>query len=558
MPRTRRPLRVASLLAVAFLAAGLYLAAELTLLDGRLGLPLDDAWIHLTFARNLADGHGLAYNPGEPVAGTTSPLWTALLAPVVAWAQALPGSQAGSAMVWAKLLSALFYLAIAPAADRLGRALGLAPGLAWAGAALTAASSWLVWSAGAGMEVPLFTLLSVQAMALHAEERADPTRRPLALGLFGLAALVRPEGLLLLALAVADACFVPRRENGTLRLGRPPWRRIGLGLGLAAAALAVPLAWFWSAVGSPLPTTFAAKSGGLHPPQGRVLFAALGVLFQPQPWATLFAAAGALRLTDRSGRPNADDGGAPGDRGLLPALWLFALPLAYAVLSPPGRTLVGNFGRYLFPLLPVVVVLGLLGFEPWGRRLPRLVRLGRLGLPVRPLAAAVIVVPTVLALLAGAGRYAHHVADVTDGDVAMAAWVRENLPADAVLAVQDIGALGYLTPNRLVDLSGIATPRIVPAVRAAQRDGDAGGRRGMEEFLAAVRPDYLIVFADWYPQLTADRARFAPIHQITVPGNVTLADDRIVVWAARWSGYNPARPDPTTESPAEIPMSPIP
>src|SRR4051812_27049952 len=44
------------------------------------GFPLDDAWIHLQFARNLGTGHGFSYNPGIPVAGSTAPLWTAVLA----------------------------------------------------------------------------------------------------------------------------------------------------------------------------------------------------------------------------------------------------------------------------------------------------------------------------------------------------------------------------------------------------------------------------------------------------------------------------------------------
>ena len=33
------------------------------------GFPLDDSWIHLHFARNLAEGAGFAYNPGVPVVG---------------------------------------------------------------------------------------------------------------------------------------------------------------------------------------------------------------------------------------------------------------------------------------------------------------------------------------------------------------------------------------------------------------------------------------------------------------------------------------------------------
>src|SRR5439155_461282 len=46
---------------------------------GAPGFPLDDSWIHLHFARNLAAGAGFAYNPGIPVAGSTAPLWTVLL-----------------------------------------------------------------------------------------------------------------------------------------------------------------------------------------------------------------------------------------------------------------------------------------------------------------------------------------------------------------------------------------------------------------------------------------------------------------------------------------------
>src|SRR5438105_2649940 len=42
--------------------------------------PIDDAYITFRYARNLAEGVGLVYNPGEWVLGTTSPLWAILLA----------------------------------------------------------------------------------------------------------------------------------------------------------------------------------------------------------------------------------------------------------------------------------------------------------------------------------------------------------------------------------------------------------------------------------------------------------------------------------------------
>ncbi|MFQ5921958.1 MAG: hypothetical protein ACE5M4_03875, partial [Anaerolineales bacterium] len=40
---------------------------------------IDDAYITFRYARNLLDGHGLVYNPGEAVLGTTTPLFALLL-----------------------------------------------------------------------------------------------------------------------------------------------------------------------------------------------------------------------------------------------------------------------------------------------------------------------------------------------------------------------------------------------------------------------------------------------------------------------------------------------
>lgn len=40
----------------------------------------DDAFIALRYVRNLIDGHGLVFNPGDRVEGFTSPLWIMLLA----------------------------------------------------------------------------------------------------------------------------------------------------------------------------------------------------------------------------------------------------------------------------------------------------------------------------------------------------------------------------------------------------------------------------------------------------------------------------------------------
>ena len=511
----RLPLRPLLLLA-GLVACLRYLLAEIARLRGGLGFPLDDSWIHLQFARNLAAGAGLSYNPGEMVTGSTAPLWTALLAVLIP----LPGD----VVIWTKLLGAVLYLAGIDATWRLSRELGLREGLSALAAALTLSTSWLVWSALSGMEIPLFVLLSLWGMILHLRERAEPSRPPLSLAVLAVAVLARPEGVLLLLLTVLDRLLVFEGGAGALRLRRPAFRTLAAGAALAACAVAGSFLFYGWAGGSVLPTTYAAKGGGEMRhllPDFRYLSNVLGLFFRPQPWPTLLAGAGALALAGRLGTPR--------DRGLLPALWLFGLPLAYSLLTPGPTKMLGNFGRYYFPLFPVLAVLAALALEPVTRlRLPGALRaiLGTAG-------AAVILLPTIAVLVQGQSFYVQNVANVQESDVAIARWLQPRVPPDAVLAVNDIGAIKYLLPNPIVDLASIATPEIGREVQRAVAAG-APWSAAMMAALERRHPDYVVIFPSWFPGLAAD-PRFRALYTLPIPGNITMGGNEIVVYATPWT-----------------------
>ena len=515
------------LLPAALLACLGYLAAEAWLLSGDLGFPLDDSWIHLQFAHNLAEGRGLAYNPGELVTGSTAPLWTALLSLLFL----LPGS----VIIWTKLLGVAFHLAGVAATWRLARELDIGRGLASLAAALTLATSWLVWSALSGMEVPLFVALSLSGMILHLRERAAPERPPLSAGIFAVAALARPEGLLLLVLALVDRCLVFRRDEDGAAHARLAWERprltsVLLGAALAACALAGTILFYRWAGGAFLPTTFAAKNSELRRflPDLQYIHTVLGILFKPQPYMVLLSGAGIAALVERLGTPR--------DRGLLPALWLIALPIVYSTMSPSGKgILVGNFGRYYFPFFPVVAVLGVLGLERAAAALGPRLRAGRALLPVRVLLVALILWPTLSTLVQGAGRYAQNVANVQDSDVAVARWLAPRLHPDAVLAVNDIGALKFLLPNRVIDLAGIATPEIRREINRAVREMRPW-EPVMAEEIAKRQPDYLVIFPAWVPTLSLD-PRFRPLYRIAIRDNITMGGDEIVVYETPWTRF---------------------
>ncbi|HEX4962738.1 MAG TPA: hypothetical protein VF173_18015 [Thermoanaerobaculia bacterium] len=525
-PPSRGPARLpaALLLLAAAVACLRYLLAEIARLKGGLGFPLDDSWIHLQFARNLARGLGLSYNPGQLVTGSTAPLWTALLSLLFL----LPGS----VIAWTKALGIVLHLGGIDATRRLARELDLPPGLAALAAGLALATSWLVWSALSGMEIPLFILLSLWGMILHLRERATPGRLPLSAGVLAVAALARPEGILLLGLAFLDRLlvFVPEGER---RWRRPSFRTLLLAAAFALCALAGPCLFYAWAGGSVLPTTWAAKGGGgAHGvlPNERYLVNVLGLFFQPQPWMTLLAGAGAASLASRLGTPR--------DRGLLPALWLFGLPLAYSVLTPGPTQMLGNFGRYYFPLFPVLILLGVLGLERPLRALRDLVR-PPLRLALAALGLAVLAAPTLLTLFRGEAFYVQNVANVQESDVAVAQWLQARVPPEAVLAVNDIGAIKYLLPNPIVDLASIATPEIG---REVQQAVAAGVPRSLAMVAAIERrkPDYVVIFPSWIPGVAHD-SRFRAVHHLEIPGNITMGGSEIVVYDTPWTRY-PLRP----------------
>src|SRR5512142_1796501 len=76
-PRALRYLFIYTWLA-AVVALGYVALAQVQ--NGAFGFPLDDAWIHQVYARNLGTRGEFSFFVGQPSAGSTSPLWALLLA----------------------------------------------------------------------------------------------------------------------------------------------------------------------------------------------------------------------------------------------------------------------------------------------------------------------------------------------------------------------------------------------------------------------------------------------------------------------------------------------
>ena len=483
-----RKLIVFSLLAI--IVVSLY--AGVAALRGHSGFPLDDAWIHHTYARNWAETGQLAYLPGVPSAGSTAPLWTLLLSIAYrlqidpyGWTLLL-GALCLALSAW--LLSHLT-VRLLPNRSLVSWLVGLACVLEW----------HLVWAAASGMETMLFI-----ALGLALIDQVQSNTRGWTIGVLGgLLILTRPEGVLLFALALG--VLLIRSRWAALKAIVPA-------LVTFFVVLAPGVYFNLQAGGSIFPNTFYAKQS-----EYGALMSALPIWLNSIGQMLLAPLAGPALLL------------VPGivawviarrhfwrDRTQwvlwLPLAWLVIHVAVYALRLPVSY----QHGRYLLPIIPVVLLYGLVGttliVDGLKTRRTRLwARLARPGL------IAVVILIFGLYIPIGAGAYAADV-DVIDGEmVAVAQWLNQNTPAGALIAAHDIGAIGYFTRRPLLDLAGLISPEVIPFIRDEAR---------LSAWLRVKGAQYLVTFPGWYPHLST-----APELTVLFAGHSAYSPEHMTVYA---------------------------
>ncbi len=440
------------------------------------GFPLDDAWIHQTYARNLVRNGRWEYVPGVVSAGSTAPLWTFLLAigywlrlPYLLWAYGLGGISLG----WLAWGSLVLWRSLWPE---------------WKGQALTVGFAvlftWpLVWAAASGMETLLFAALGVHILQLYSQKKESQSPPAAVLGfLCGLLVLTRPDGLILLLLILL----------GLLVQGR------SYGLRFIATAVLPLLPYFvfnlWSG-GGIWPNTFYAKQAEyavvLEEPLVsrlvRLLFFTLG---GPESgWrgisgVHLLLLPGLVTAVYHAFRR---DWQAKRLFQLLPLLWAGGHVALYAWRLPVTY----QHGRYLLAALPIWVLFGWAGWQMVWQVLPLTERIGRLFRLTFHLTYAVLLG---FFLLLGAQAYARDVAIIEGEMVAVAHWLAENTPPDALIAAHDIGAIGYFAERPLIDLAGLISPEVVPLL---------ADETALADYILQSPADYLVTAPGWnYEKIT--------------------------------------------------------
>ena len=213
----------------------------------------DDAFISFRYARNLLEGHGLVFNPGEYVEGYSNFLWVLELAAIWGLSGVAPERVApwlSVAFTAGTIAAMLWWITRLPSLSHRGLVGWMALGL------VCSSATFAVWTSGGGLETRQFTffvVLAVMCLSLYRDSRRGLLVVSLSLAA---AALTRPEGPLLAALCFG--WFVIQRTADTGRLNLD-WRRLICLAAPFVVLVGTHFLWRYAYYGEWLPNTYYAK-----------------------------------------------------------------------------------------------------------------------------------------------------------------------------------------------------------------------------------------------------------------------------------------------------------
>lgn len=440
----------------------------------------EDYFITLRSSRNLVEGHGLVFNPGEKVHTFTSPLGV-LLPALCTW---LVGPGREEAALWLfRFLNAGFLAAGAALLWRRVAELGLgAPGR-WLLFGLLVADAKLTDFSINGMETAILVFFLL-LLWTEMEKPGGPRIARVALAVGGLM-WTRPDAFILGAAVLLPHLAIRGGERDRIRRNWPQWWR-GVLLG---GLLYVPwFAWAWWYYGTPVPHTVTAKSAYMAAADWRSLLmlpvqllrgdSMLNDLFMPSYWVF-------------GGWPTALKHGAHALAGIAALAWV--VPRFPAVARRASLALfLGMFyvcSIILFPwYVPPWTVLAAIALAFVADALYSAAAAARkpalLG-TIRIAVAAALVLQ--IAVFAGtAWQMRNHQRIVETGvrrDVGT--FLREQAKPGDTLFLEPLGYIGYFSQLKTYDFPGLSSPEVVAAVK--------GGARRYADIIATLKPRWVVL-----------------------------------------------------------------
>jgi len=437
--------------------------------------PLDDPWIHLTFAKNLIQYFSFSYFKDEMVtAGSTSPLYTIL----ISFGFLITNNE----MVLSYIVGILFFVLSSLAFYKLSSFEFLKENiLAMLCVGIFIIDKWINFIAVSGMETTMFIFILILCAYFYRERKAVPFAV-----LLGLIMWTRPDGVAFIGAIIIDYALVRIYFKNQLYLklfSEVDLKKIGIiFLGIIGLYFAMNLVLS----GSILPNTYSAKLT-YYSPEFRNRFDFL----ETEVWEYFKAGAyyvlmigfifSFLKLLFDIYKKTYN-------QNTLYIAFILLLVLIYFIKLPYAH----RFGRYMMPIIPFFILVGTIGFRDLARLISKYTNNALLS-------KSILYILFIITYFIGINNYdqnrkeyAEQSKYIYDRQVKAAMWIKDNTNENDVIATHDVGAIGYYGNRKIVDVAGLITPELIKKIN------DRDYVKYMADYMKDKGVTYLAFLREWF------------------------------------------------------------
>ena len=428
----------------------------------------DDSYITLRFAVNFFKYNGITYDGSTFLSGATSPLHIVCIA-LLGLLMKMEEASLAIGIIFFVLSSFLVYLWILALCGSRRAAL--------LGGMMMATSGWLIFDALNGLETTSFICFSLLTFYLYYRYQGKPLYAvPLALSI-----LTRPEGWF-----IACALWLWQLIRYCIDSDRLILKQLAIALGIFFVLILPYLILSFLQTGSLLPGTAYAKAvffGESTMPlinkagffKNRLL-PFYGSFLYP---ASLFM----LPLMLFSRRVIA-----------LPYLWFYFIIFYGTYFAVYPGAIQNYWNRYQHIFIPFIIM----AIASGAVIASGIVRNKAVRIMAVTFIAASILYNQGASFIAADKTYAAEISSTRNQKIDLALWLKRNTPENSLIALHDIGAVGYYSERKILDLVGLVNPEVT-GYYLDQRSKRVIplSERNILSYLKEKRPDYLVMFYEW-------------------------------------------------------------
>ncbi len=437
--------------------------------------PLDDPWIHLTFAKNIFEYLSFSFFKNEMVtAGSTSPLFTIL--------EAVGFFFTTNEMLIGYAMGVLFFVLSAYAFYRLSvLEFGKEIIFALLTAGIFIIDKWIVFISLSGMETTMFIFILILASFFYKKRMALPLGTML-----GLLLWTRPDGVAFIGAIIIDYALVRTYSKNQLDLqlftGKD-FRKIILSFALVAGLYFV---LNYVLTGSFLPNTYNAKLTYYSPE-----FRSRWDFLQYEVWEYFKTGAYYVLMIGflySVGKLIYDLYTKTYNQNTLYIVFILLFVLMYFIKLPYAH----RFGRYMMPLIPFFILVATVGFRDIARIINKYTTNALFSKSIFYILIGITYFIGVKNYDENREQYALQCKYIYDRQVMAAQWLNKYTKEDDIVATHDVGAIGYYSNRKIVDVAGLVTPELIGKIN------DLSYVSYLQTYMKDKGVTYLAFLREWY------------------------------------------------------------